>query len=104
MRAKLAGFFTMMAVVLLLATWSVRTLMGYPTVGAKAGMLILLGCLVLSYLFGRIVSWLGISLVQEEMAEKRAKEEALRHQLLMLEQETKRNEEVNLAKTRAGDT
>ncbi len=89
MRNKLAALFSLMAVVVLLGTWTARWVIGRPTMETERAMVIVLLVMFVSYLFfGRMVAWIGISLVQEELAERRAREEELRHQLRMIEQET----------------
>lgn len=104
MKNKLTALFTLMAVVVLLGTWTARWILGRPTMDTENAMMIVILVMFVSYLFfGRMVSWIGINLIQEEMAERRVREEELRHQLRMIEQETASADEKEEAAPAEGE-
>jgi flagellar biosynthesis/type III secretory pathway M-ring protein FliF/YscJ len=84
---KLASLFTLMATVILVLTWLLRGVLGLPRMEIEPGMIVLLVTMVICYVFGRMVAWIGISLIEENLAERRAREEELRHHLRMIEQQ-----------------
>jgi flagellar biosynthesis/type III secretory pathway M-ring protein FliF/YscJ len=103
MHNKLASLFALMGAVVLVMTWLVRGLLDLPRMQPEYGMTVLIISILGCYVFGRAVAWIGVRLVQEELAEKRAKEEELRHQLRMLEQENEEKEQEEQKEEAGGE-
>lgn len=86
MQNKLSALMALMAFMLIAGTWCIRRLIGLPVMDPVQVLSSVLVILPLYYfVIGRIVSRIGISLIQEQLADNRAKEEELIHQAQMLE-------------------
>ncbi|MHC4870212.1 MAG: hypothetical protein ACYTFY_00040 [Planctomycetota bacterium] len=85
MQSKLSGLMALMAFMLLAGTWCMRRLLGLPVMDPVQVLSSVLIVLPLYYfVVGRIVSRIGISLIQEQLADVRAREEEMVHQAQML--------------------
>lgn len=85
---KLAGLLATMAFLMLTTTWVVRTVLELPAMEPEVILLVGAAVILLYYfVFGRIVAWIGIRLVQEKISEIRVEEENRRHQALLRQQD-----------------
>lgn len=103
MQTKLAALFTLVALVVFLLTWILRLLIGMSHWTPERALLIVLVAGLGYYLYGKAVAWVGIRLVQEQLSEKRAKEEELHHELAMLESRARRGGTAEAAGESADD-
>ncbi|MFH0911583.1 MAG: hypothetical protein V1918_08795 [Planctomycetota bacterium] len=99
MHNKLAGLLAMMAFMLLAGTWCLRILAGMSAMEPSKVLSIGIAVALLYYLvIGRMIAKLGIRLVEEELAEKRAREEEQRHRVLTRSMEAHAGESEKKAK------
>jgi len=79
MARKLAGFLAILGLVALLATWLYRTWRGMPTISVDMAVNYGFCILMIYFVVGTFVAKVGISLIQEVIAERRHREEERRY-------------------------
>jgi hypothetical protein len=81
---KLAGLMSIMAFMLLVLTWLVRTLLGLPVMTPTQILSVALVLMPVFYFFiGRVVARIAIALIQEELSDMRARDEEIVHETRM---------------------